>query len=149
MHRYRPNPRSVREEAALYGDLRDDRFPADEVLDDLASAPEAEGALRLARILARYAALRYWLLRTRQAPPAVLRHAERAARAHLAAVGPWEEGSLLLDLVDADLDRAGGLLARAAAEAGGQGDRAGATALRQAARLAALLRLRDQRRPPE
>lgn len=139
----------IRESAPPYG-TRDeaDRFPADEVLTDLERATGADAPVRITRILARYGALRHWLLRVGNAPAAVTDHALRAARAYLAATldastegGPmraragWAEGVLLRRMLDSRADRAG--------------DERGASALRRAAVKATLLHLRSRRPPPD
>lgn len=149
MYGYRGTRRSVRESTSPYGGRTPQaRFPADDVLVDLATiaAEDGDEGARLARILARYAALRAWLLRVEKSPLSLTRHADAAARLHLEATGGWAEGALLLELLEADLPRSAGLLALSGAEARSVGDLAGAEALRDAARLAALLRIRDQRR---
>lgn len=141
------------------GQSREDRYPADEVLDDLPTA--ADGAA-VARVLARYAALRHWLLRAEAAPSSLTTHAEAAARAHLAAAAnggaggavagavadDWAEGEMLSRLAEAPLWQAAGLLASAAAEAARAGDRSGAAALDAAARDAVRRDARRGRRPP-
>ena len=140
--------RAVRETPPPYGRRADDpRFPADDVLLDLATVgPGPDAARHTALILARYAALRCWLLRTGGAPSALTSHAVAAARAHLDAAERCPETGLLLELVEAGLSRAGGLLALAAEEAGRAGHAVGAAALAEAARRATLLRLREARR---
>ncbi|HUG39179.1 MAG TPA: hypothetical protein VMM12_01775 [Longimicrobiales bacterium] len=126
------------------------RFPADDVLADLAAVSDADAPDRVARILARYAALRHWLLRTGGAPPGLIGHARDAARAHLAALpalpalpaapgggaADWVEGALLLRLLEPAPSGCGPLLRRAAAEAERHGFPAGGAALRRAARAA-------------
>lgn len=150
MYGFRRSHASVREPAAPYGAWPDPRcFPGEDVLADLEDA-EAGAA---GRILARYAALRLWLLRQHGADAAVGSHAAEAARAHLEAErigagGEWVEGELLDRLGDAPAAEAPGILALAAAEAGRVGDAAGAAALRRAAREALLARLRARRRGP-
>lgn len=135
----------MRDAAPAYGpEPGGDRYPADEVLADL---PTARSGDATARILARYAALRHWLLRVEGAPAALTDHAAEAARAHLGAVARpsvegvepgspegWAEGEMLRRLGEAPLREAGRLLAEAAGEAAGVGDRAGAAALDAAAR---------------
>lgn len=145
----------VHEPAPAYGSWPDgDRYPADDVLEDLAAVGHGDAALRTARILARYAALREWLLRLHGAVPALTRHAATAARAHLDMAGSptgeaWEEGVLLRRLGSAGPAEAPGLLALAATEAARAGATAGAAALRGAAREASLTLLRSRRRPGE
>lgn len=141
MYGFRRTTTKVRDTAPRYGTQpRDDRYPADDVLADL---PTATDDLAIARILARYAALRHWLLRVGGAPRALTDHAAEAARSHLdAAGGPegepiateWAEGETLRRLGEAPLHEAGGLLAGAAREAARVGDRCGAGALDAAAR---------------
>lgn len=161
MFAFRGTRLPIRESAPPYGTPDEpDRFPADEVLADLERATGADAAVRIARILARYAALRHWLLRVGNAPAAVTGHAGRAARAYLAAAldpstgcgrtrtdGVWAEGALLLRMLDSRPDRAGAVLAAAAAEAAAAGDDRGASALGRAAATATLLRLRSRRSP--
>lgn len=87
----------VRDEPASYGphEVDDDAFPAARVLEDLARAADRDAA----RVIARYAALRDWLLRQESADPVLLRHSRGAARAYLAAVdGP--EAAALARLAD-------------------------------------------------
>ena len=144
---FRRSGRPLRENAPSYGSFSDpDRFAGDTVLADLQGA---EDPLRVSRIIARYAALRSWLLAAEGMPRRLTRHAADAARAHLEAVAPWAEGALLLELLDADLTRAAALMALAATEAADAEDTAGAQALREGARQAMVLRLRESRRPRE
>lgn len=147
----------MRDAAPAYGaEPGGDRYPADEVLADL---PTAGGGDATARVLARYAALRHWLLRAEGAPAALTDHAAEAALAHLVAVARpsvegvepgspegWAEGEILKRLGEAPLSEAGGLLAGAAREAAGVGDQAGAAALDAAARDA--MRRAAGRGPP-
>lgn len=158
MYRFRGTSSPIREAAPRYGARTDpDRFPADEVLADLARAVGDDAPVRITRILARYAALRHWLLRAAGAPAPVTGHADRAARAYLAAsLEPgsaaggdgWAEGTLLLGVLDSHPERASGVLAAAAVEARAVGDEGGASALRDAAREATRLALRSRRQPP-
>lgn len=151
MHEHRWTSTPIRDTAPPYGPRDPDRFPADDVLADLRAADGALAALRIQRILARFAALRYWLLRLEGAPPSLTRHAADAARLHLAATAEeagggaaWPEGEVLGRLLDADLRTAASLLHAAGTEAAGAGDGAGAAALRSAARTATRLRLRGE-----
>ena len=170
MYGYRRTSDSVHEPSPRYGhgaDGADDRFPADEVLLDLALAEGADRDVRIARIVARYAALRHWLLRLYDAPPTLLSHAAGAARAHLSAttpgagpapdredadggapVGsePWPEGEMLRKLEGSPVGTAAGWLAAAALEADVAGDVAGADALRRAAGEAVLVARLERRR---
>lgn len=162
MYRFRGTGSRLSESAPPYRAGEDaPRFPADEVLGDLERATGEDAPVRIGRILARYAALRHWLLRASEAPEPVTDHARRAARAHLAASlepqtgmsqatggRPWAEGVLLLRTLGSRPERAAATLALAAEEARAAGDHGGAGALRSAARQAALLRLRSRRRPP-
>ncbi|MBW3553566.1 MAG: hypothetical protein KY466_08650 [Gemmatimonadetes bacterium] len=163
MFAFRGTSLPIRESAPPYGTPDEpDRFPADEVLADLERATGADAAVRITRILARYAALRHWVLRVGNAPAAVTDHARRAARAYLSATldasmecglmraeAGWAEGALLLRMLDARPDRAGAVLAAAGAEAAAAGDDRGASALGRAAVEATLLRLRSRRPPPD
>lgn len=150
MYGFRRAESSVREPAAPYGAWPDPQgFPGEEVLADLVDA-RAGG---MGRIVARYAALRCWLLRHHGGDPDLTAHAADAARAHVEAVrvaegGAWPEGEILRRLERAGAAEAPGLLALAGAEAGRAGDAAGAAALRKAAREALLARLRARRRRP-
>lgn len=150
MYEHRRTRIPIRDAAPAYGEPDPDGFPGDAVLRDLPLAEGADASRRTARILARYAALRYWLLREEGAPVALTRHARSAARAHLGHLGRrtahgvpagWREGSLLRRVLDADLAEAASLLAAAAGEAAASGDPAGAAALAEAARRATLRRL--------
>ena len=158
MFGFRGTSSPIRESAPRYGAHTEaDRFPADDVLADLERAAGVDAPVRITRILARYAALRHWLLRVAGAPAGVLEHADHAARAYLSAsleVGSvadgerWAEGTLLLRVLDARPERAGGVLAAAAVEARSVGDDRGACALLDAAREAILLAPRPGRQPP-
>lgn len=144
MYEFRRTRASVRDPVPPYAaGPAAERFPADDVLTDLESAAGPDGPRRAARILARYAALRHWLLRAGGAPAGLIEHAEEAARAHVAcsarAAGDavdleWAEGELLLALLEAAPARGPGLLREAAAEAERDGCGAGAAALTAAAR---------------
>lgn len=93
-----PVPR-VREEPADYGphEVDDDAFLAARVLDDLTRTPDEA----VPRVLARYAALRSWLLREARADPVLVGHGEAAARAYLAVTdGP--EAEHLAELAEAE-----------------------------------------------
>ena len=163
MYGFRGTSSAVRESPPPY-DPRDDphRFPADAVLADLEHAGGADAPARITRILARYAALRHWVLRAGNAPAAVTDHALGSARAYLAAASlghasacesgnareAWSEGALLLRILQSSPDRAGAMLAAAAVEARAAGDEHGAGALRASAREAAGLRLRSRGEPP-
>lgn len=148
---------AVRDSGPSYGPARD-AFPAEPVLDDLPTAADADAT---ARILARYAALRHWLLAARGAPAVQTDHAGSAAAAHLRALPASAERALLLALTraagaaGAGLRAGGGLpaagpalLAAAAAEAERALEPAGAGALRAAAREAALRVAAERRRRP-
>jgi hypothetical protein len=118
----------VRERGGRYGEqpIPSERFPAEGVLEDLRHAPEHD----LPLIVARYAALRAWMLA--RGDEAVAGHAVAAADTHLDAIGPdWTEGSWLRHLVDGST--AVRALEHAAREAAGRGHVAGARSLRQAA----------------
>lgn len=88
----------VRDEPAAYGphEVDGDEFPAARVLKDLAGAADED----IPRILARYAALRSWLLRRNAAEVDLIEHAESTAHAYLAAVEDWPEAESLARLVD-------------------------------------------------
>lgn len=158
MYGFRGTSSPIAEPAPRYGArTAPERFPADEVLADLERAAGVDAPVRITRILARYAALRHWLLRVAAAPAPVTEHADRAARAYLAAsLGQgsaeggdgWAEGTLLLRVVDSRPERAAGVLAAAAVEARAAGDERGASALRDAAREAILVALRSRRQRP-
>lgn len=145
MYGFRRTSAAVRDPAPVYGEGPDeDRFPADDVLADLARLGSPAPPIRAARILARYAALRHWLLRRAAGPAALEQHAASAAREYLAAcgaagpgAGEWREGALLLRLLQADRGGGAALLSAAATEAFRAGDRRGAEALSAAAVAAA------------
>jgi hypothetical protein len=82
----------VRDGWASYGphEVDDDEFPAARVLEDLARC--SDGAVP--RVLARYAALRIWLLREEGADPVTVRHGVKAARAYLAVTEGPEAAAL-------------------------------------------------------
>ena len=124
-------PGGVRDRRARYGEQPDPGEHAPErVLRDLAGAPEEE----FGTIIARFAALRAWLLSAAGAPPAVIEHARSAAAEHIAAAGTrWREGSLLSGLRGPDAEDR---LVRAAAEAEAAGHVHGARALLGAAERA-------------
>lgn len=122
----------VRDEPAAYGphEVEADAFPAAAVLEDLRRAPEHD----VPRILARYAALRSWLLRGRT-DPGLTRHAARTARRYLAAVADWPEAAHLARL--ADPEPALSAVRDAAVAAAGAGHVEGAYALFRAGYMAA------------
>lgn len=91
---------TVRDARAHYsaGAPAPEQFPAELVLRDLGGA---EGEIEAPLILARYAALRAWMLVGGQSEPELLRHALAAAHAHLAAAPEdWPERALLARLLD-------------------------------------------------
>lgn len=142
MYGFRSSPSIVRDPVPPYGAGSADRYPADDVLADLDRVTDGAAA---GRILARYAALRLWLLRQEGGPAEVTRHAEEAARAHVrtqlqAESGAWPEGDLLHRLLSAGDEEAAVLLAAAGRAAASAGHRSGARALRRAARNAAARR---------
>jgi hypothetical protein len=95
----RLNP-TVRDARAHYGagGPAPEQFPAELVLRDLGGA---DGEIAAPLILARYAALRAWMLRGVPGEPELLRHALAAAHAHLeAAPEDWPERALLARLLD-------------------------------------------------
>lgn len=136
----------VRAAGAPYGDpaVPEEPFSGAAALWDLSGAPDSDIPL----ILARYAALRAWVLHTGVCGEGVAEHALSAARAHLTALagdGPdGPEGRLLDSALVAALepvsDRAFGhalsLLESAARCADGRGHSHGARALREAAHRA-------------
>lgn len=95
MYTHRQYKRSVRDGAPHYGTpFPSEEFPGAGALQDLASAPESEIPL----VLARYAALRAWGLAREGEPDEVLSHAVSAALAHLEALADrWTEKVLLRD----------------------------------------------------
>lgn len=97
---YTPAVPRVRDEPAAYGphEVDDDEFPAARVLEDLARCSDQE----IPRVLARYAALRSWLLREEDADPILVGHAAQTARAYLAAVEDWPEAEPLAHLAEAE-----------------------------------------------
>jgi hypothetical protein len=113
-----------------------ERYPAERVLRDLSRARQAR---EVPAILARYAALRAWLLAAGPPDPAeraLARHARLTASAHLdAASGPWAEGSLLQELIEPELAPGAGwaLLGKIATAAERAGHFHGALAARQSA----------------
>lgn len=133
--------RLVRAPAAHYGDPapREESFPAEAVLRDLATADTAAAPI----IAARYAALRFWLLRGTGEAPTLVEHAREAAREQLAAGGDPSRTSALQALVESPepLRKAVVLLEQAA----GQAERArqphGAGALRESGFRMAVLHL--------
>lgn len=96
----------IRDQPAAYGphEVEGDAYPAAGVLDDLTGVQERD----IPRILARYAALRCWLLRDARADPGLVRHAARTARAYLAVLPDGRERAALEQLVSVypDLDAA-------------------------------------------
>lgn len=136
----------VRATGARYGEpaVPEEPFPCSEVLHDLSDAPDRDVPL----ILARYAALRAWVLRVRPwdtgepEEPSVVEHALSAARAHLGATAAvWPEGLLLeralarapRDVADPDVAGGLALMEEAAIAAESLGHVHGARALRQVA----------------
>ncbi|MDX1674658.1 MAG: hypothetical protein R3314_07690 [Longimicrobiales bacterium] len=121
----------VRDRPAAYGphEVDADPFPAARVLDDLAHADEAG----IPQVLARYAALRAWLIR--HDDPGLVRHARQTARAYLAHVGHGPDTLGLTGLADGVLDA--DAMRRAASSARRMGHREGAFALLQATYLEA------------
>jgi hypothetical protein len=100
MYTFNPNYPEVREGQTHYpaGGPDPEEYPAEMVLRDLSAHGTPEAA---PLILARYAALRAWLLGMEGSPPEMLDHARAAARAHLdAAPDGWAEGGLLRRLVE-------------------------------------------------
>lgn len=153
MYTHRRYPTSVRSPAGRYGDLP---FPAQGqpgagALRDLTVAPTAEIPL----IVARYAALRAWILchdRTRDAcdaadHAALRRHALSAAIEQLdATTGEWPELGMLRDaMADPRATRAARLMESAATAAEALGHAHGARALRESVHRT---RWRSLRLPP-
>lgn len=121
----------VRDGTAPY---EDGPFPAEEfagagVLRDLSDAEASEMPL----ILARYAALRAWILRARGERGVVAAHALTAAREHLLATDDeWAERELLAAALDAGSSaHALELLDAAAHAAAARGHDQGARAIRE------------------
>lgn len=127
-----PAPR-VRDEPRAYGphEVEGDAFPAAMVLQDLALAPERD----VPRILARYAALRCWLLRDLPVAGSLVSHAETTARAYLSAVPEWPERAPLERLLEPEPELAAARDAGLAAAGGGHAE--GAYAIFRAGYLAA------------
>jgi hypothetical protein len=125
----------IRDGGAGYtpGPVPSETYPAEGVLDDMVGAdPDA-----IPLILARYAALRAWILEREGAPTALVRHARSAARAHLAATpAEWPERVPLETLLRRRSGGASAALLEAAKRARSAGHAAGARALRQAAQRA-------------
>jgi hypothetical protein len=147
MYSFNASNRTVRDLRATYPDRAPDpeRFPAELVLRDLCrSLPD--GAVPL--IVARYAALRAWLLRGAAPEPAFREQARAAATAHLdAADRDWTEGRLLRRLLEPGRPGDPGaepweLLAQVASAAEAAGHLDGALAARTAAWRAAMDRHR-------
>lgn len=113
--------RTVRDTRAHYGagSPAPEQFPAELVLRDLGSD---DGEVGAPLILARYAALRAWMLAGAAADPALLTHALAAAHAHVHTTPQdWPERALLarlLDGVGSDADASAVLLDIAAAAEG-------------------------------
>lgn len=135
MYTHRRYTISVRAGAARYGGrpIPSEDFPGAGVLDDLADAVDADIPL----ILARFAALRAWVLATDtppdQEPDEVTRHALSAALEHLAATEDgWRENELLRGAVTGPRAESLKLLAAAAAAAERIGHEHGGRALREA-----------------
>ena len=97
-HMYTTSTPRVRDQPAAYGphEVEGDEFPAARVLLDLTHASDAD----VPRILARYAALRSWLLRQDGADPTLVSHAAHTARAYLQAVEDWPGTETLARLAD-------------------------------------------------
>lgn len=127
-----PAPR-VRDEPRAYGpyEVGGDAFPAAKVLQDLGHATERD----VPRILARYAALRCWLLRDLPAEAFLVSHAEQTARAYLAATREWPEREPLERLLEPQPELAAARDAGLAAAAVGHAE--GAYAILRAGYLAA------------
>jgi hypothetical protein len=126
---------SVRDGAPRYpAPSPSDAFPAAGVLDDLRTVPVPD----LPLVLARYTALRSWLLRYGDAAPALVGHAGSAADAHLDGLPPDGDARAGLDaLLDARTTaEAVAALETAADAAEASGHAAGARTLRQAAHRA-------------
>lgn len=123
----------IRDEQAAYGphEVDGDEFPAARVLEDLAGSSDED----VPRILARYAALRSWLLGDNDADPLLVRHARETARAYLGALNDWPDAGPLAQLADADPDLAA--VSEAAALADLAGHTEGGHALLRAGYLAA------------
>jgi hypothetical protein len=131
---------TVRDPEAHYGagDPGRERYPAEIVLRDLR---RARGDREVPLILARYAAVRAWLLSTAASDPALAAHARLTAGAHLdAAPQDWPERPLLRCLLDPahDVTAPWDLLVEIATAAEAAGHTAGALAARQAAAAAAV-----------
>jgi hypothetical protein len=126
---------SVRDGASRYAvPSPSDAFPAAGVLDDLRTVPEPDFPV----VLARYTALRCWLLRDGDAAPALVGHAGSAAGAHLDGLTPDGDARAGLEPLLAARTRAEAVAAleTAADAAGASGHAAGARTLRQAAHRA-------------
>jgi hypothetical protein len=108
-----------------------DVFPGALALEDLRRASTEDAP----RILARYAALRSWLLREAAADPILVRHALDTARAYLAATDPWPEAAPLRRLAEADAEPDAAWEAATAADHAGHTE--GAYALLRAGYMAA------------
>ena len=130
---YTPTVPRVRDRPAAYGphEVGGGAFPAAHVLEDLNRCPDGHAP----RILARYAALRCWILRDDRADPAFVDHAAGSARRYLDAVAGWPEAEPLRRLTGAEpgLDAAH----RAASLARAAGHLDGASALLRAGYMAA------------
>lgn len=123
----------VRDDTPPYGphEVDADEFPAAAVLEDLARAPDED----VPGILARYAALRSWLLREAGADPVLVRHAAEAAALYLAAVPDGPEAAALRGLAHRRPGLDGVRDAARAAEAAGHTE--GACALYRAGYMTA------------
>lgn len=121
----------VHDGAARYdeGPVPAEEFAGAGVLRDLSNAEASEMPL----ILARYAALRAWILRSHGERGAVATHALTAAREHLLATADeWAERELLGAALDAGRSaRALELLDDAAHAAAARGHHEGARAIRE------------------
>lgn len=129
----------IRDTTPPYGEdwLARERFSAEGVLRDLRRATAEADTLR---IVARYCAVRFLLLRDAGAPATLVSHARDAAAAHLAVTAPgWAEGASLRRLVagpepaEAATEPATALLVAAAREAEDAGHLNGALSARRAA----------------
>lgn len=123
----------VRDQPAAYGphEVGAEPYPAATALKDLVGARADD----VPRILARYAALRCWLLRGQAADPALVRHAARTARAYLAALDDPAASEPLERLLAPEPGLDAPWAAATAAEAAGHTE--GAFALLRAGYLAA------------
>jgi hypothetical protein len=147
MYRFNRLNREVRDPRAHYGPgaIEPEGFPAELVLRDLRGAGDPDATVR---ILARYAALRAWLLAaSADTAPELLDHARACAAAHLSAPQEdWPEGALLHALIQPDqAERAAELLLETADAAETAGHIDSALAARTAAWTATIRSLRLDR----